>query len=144
MPRRSVLKSDVDVCVKEELWLLSVISRASTLAWHILQIVTKAEQWETVKSHIPETKTIIKIIRNDFLMIMIMTCPSLFILLFLRATTMMSPSSRRISWPTTTMLMSQPSTPACTSASAKLAKPREATGSRPLWPWHTFFPGYDV
>ena len=49
----------------------------------------------------------------------------------LRATTTMNASSRRISWPTTITRMNQLPTLACTSASARPARPKEATGSHP-------------
>lgn len=60
-----------------------------------------------------------------------------------RVTTMMTASSRRISWQTTIMPTSQQPTLACTLASARPAKQREATGSHPPWPWHTSFQGYE-
>lgn len=62
----------------------------------------------------------------------------------LRDTTTMNASSRRISWPTTTTPMSPLRTLACTSASVKWAKAKEATGSHPKWPWHTSFPEYEL
>lgn len=81
---------------------------------------------------------------SERVIIDVLCCLSLSPFLLLRVITMMNPSSRRISWPTTIMRMNQLPTLACTLASARLVKPREATGSHPPWPWHTFFPGYEV
>lgn len=59
-----------------------------------------------------------------------------------RNTSATNANSWRISWQTTTMSMSPLPILACMLASARLEKPRGATGLQKLWQWHTFSPGF--